>query len=93
MIEMIRRVMKRPASRLEFGGIVLTMYDSSLELTHEVDSEVRDYFGDIVYETVIPRDVSVSEAPSHGQSVLEYAPRSRGARSYVELCMEVRERE
>ena len=89
---MIRRVMHRPGSHLEFGGIVLTMYDHALELTREVDTEVRDFFGDIVFQTVIPRDVAVSEAPSHGQSVLQYAPRSRGARSYVELCMEVLER-
>ncbi len=93
MIEVIRRVMQRADNQLEFGGIVLTMYDHTLELTHEVDSEVRDFFGDIVYDTVVPRDVAVSEAPSHGQSVLQYAPRSRGARSYVELCMEVLERD
>ena len=93
MIEVIRRVMDRPKNQLQFGGIVLTMYDDRLELTHEVDSEVRDFFGDIVYETVVPRDVAVSEAPSHGKSVLHYAPRSRGARSYVELCMEVLERD
>ena len=92
MIEVIRRVMQQPDSQLEFGGIVLTMYDESLELTLEVDSEVREFFGDIVFATVVPRDVSVSEAPSHGQSVLQYAPRSRGARSYVELCMEVLDR-
>jgi chromosome partitioning protein len=92
MIEVIRRVMHRPGNQLQFGGIVLTMYDHSLELTREVDAEVRDFFGDVVFQTVIPRDVSVSEAPSHGQSVLQYAPRSRGARAYVELCMEVMER-
>ncbi len=77
---------------LQFGGIVLTMYDPTLELTHEVDEEVRDFFGEIVFQTVIPRDVAVSEAPSHGLSVLDYAPRSRGARAYVELCMEVLDR-
>jgi chromosome partitioning protein len=93
MIEVIRRVMQRRDNQLEFGGIVLTMYDHTLELTHEVDSEVRDFFGDIVYDTVVPRDVAVSEAPSHGLPVLQYAPRSRGARSYVELCMEVLERD
>lgn len=93
MIEVIKRVMQRARDQLQFGGIVLTMYDHTLELTHEVDAEVRDFFGDLVYETVVPRDVAVSEAPSHGQSVLHYAPRSRGARSYVELCMEVLERE
>jgi chromosome partitioning protein len=93
MIEVIRQVMERPPGRLQFGGIVLTMYDATLELTHEVDAEVRDFFGEIVYRTAIPRDVAVSEAPSHGRSVIDYAPRARGTRAYVELCMEVLERE
>jgi len=89
MIDVIRRVMREPGNRLEFGGILLTMYDETLELTHEVDAEVREFFGDIVFQTVIPRDVAVSEAPSHGKSVLEHSPRSRGSRAYIELCMEV----
>ncbi len=89
MIEVIREVMERNGHRLEFGGIVLTMYDHSLELTREVDREVREFFGEIVFETVIPRDVAVSEAPSHGKTVIDYAPRARGARAYVELCKEV----
>jgi chromosome partitioning protein len=93
MIEVIRQVMAKPPRRLKFGGILLTMYDERFELTQEVDEEVRDFFGEIVYRTVIPRDVAVSEAPSHGQSVIDYAPRTRGARAYVELCMEVLERE
>ena len=58
----------------------------------EVGSESRDFFGEIVFSTVIPRDAAVSEAPSHGRSVIDYAPRSRGARAYVELCQEVMER-
>jgi len=91
MIEVIRHVMDRQPSRLAFGGILLTMYDESLELTREVDAEVRDFFGEIVFHTVIPRDVAVSEAPSHGRSVIDYAPRARGTRAYVELCMEVLE--
>ena len=93
MIHVIRDVMQRGEGRLTFGGILLTMYDPSLELTHEVDTEVREFFGDIVFDTVIPRDVAVSEAPSHGQSVMDYAPRSRGCRAYLELCMEVLERD
>jgi chromosome partitioning protein len=93
MIEVIRGVMQRHPSRLQFGGIVLTMYDHTLELTREVDAEVRDFFGEIVFHTVIPRDVAVSEAPSHGQSVIDYAPRARGARAYVELCLEVLDRD
>lgn len=93
MIHVIRDVMQRGEGRLTFGGILLTMYDPTLELTHEVDTEVREFFGDIVFDTVIPRDVAVSEAPSHGQSVMDYAPRSRGCRAYLELCMEVLERD
>jgi len=89
MIEVIRGVMNRAPGRLQFGGIVLTMYDQTLELTHEVEAQVREFFGEIVFSTVIPRDVAVSEAPSHGRSVIDYAPRARGARAYVELCMEV----
>jgi chromosome partitioning protein len=93
MIHVIRDVMQRGDGRLTFGGILLTMYDPNLELTHEVDAEVREFFGDIVFDTVIPRDVAVSEAPSHGVSVMDYAPRSRGSRAYLELCMEVLERD
>ena len=77
MIEVIRRVMQGPESRLKFGGIVLTMYDPSLELTLEVDREVREFFGEIVFDTVIPRDVAAAEAPSYGRSVVEHAPRSQ----------------
>jgi chromosome partitioning protein len=91
MIEVIRDVIQRQPARLAFSGILLTMYDASLELTHEVAAEVREFFGEIVFQTVIPRDVAVSEAPSHGRSVIEYAPRARGARAYIELCMEVLE--
>jgi chromosome partitioning protein len=89
MIEVIRSVMLTKQGQLEFAGILLTMYDHELELTKEVEDQVREFFGEIVFESVIPRDVAVSEAPSHGQSVLDYAPRSRGSRAYVELGMEV----
>jgi chromosome partitioning protein len=91
MIEVIRDVMQEKPGRLSFSGIVLTMHDASLELTAEVEAEVRDFFGEIVFETVIPRDVAVSEAPSHSMSELDYATRSSGARAYTELCMEVRD--
>lgn len=93
MIYVIREVMQSSPGKLTFGGILLTMHDPRFELTHEVDSEVRDFFGDIVFDTVIPRDIAISEAPSHGQSVLAYAPRSRGTRAYIELCMEILDRD
>lgn len=89
MIQVIREIIKTRRGQLAFGGILLTMYDHQLELTQEVDQQVRDFFGEIVFLTTIPRDVQVCEAPSHGKSVLEYAPRSRGSRAYIELCMEI----
>ena len=93
MIQVIKAVIDHQAHHLQFGGIVLTMYDHTLELTREVEAEVREFFGEIVYQTVIPRDVAVSESPSHGKSVIDYAPRARGSRAYVELCREVLERD
>ena len=89
MIEVIGQVIDSQAHQLQFGGILLTMYDHTLELTEEVDREVRNFFGEIVFDTVIPRDVAVSEASSFGKSVLDHAPRTRGASAYTELCLEV----
>lgn len=89
MITVIKTIMDQKPEQLEFGGIIMTMYDASLELTHEVEQDVRNVFEEIVFKTVIPRDPAISEAPSHGKSILDYAPRSRGARAYMELCMEI----
>ena len=93
MIHVIREIMHAKDTTLTFGGILLTMYDPRLELTGEVDTEVREFFGDIVFDTVIPRDVALCEAPSYGQPVTRYAPRSRGARAYIELALEVLNRD
>ena len=93
IIELARQTKARDNTRLEIGGIVLTMFDPALELANEVADEVRGYFAETVFESVIPRDVSISEAPSHGLSVLDYAPRARGSRAYTELVMEVIDRE
>jgi len=70
-------------------GVLLTMYDSRNNLAEQVALEVRKYFGNKVYTTIIPRNVSLSEAPSHGKPVLLYDIRSRGAQSYLELAKEV----
>jgi chromosome partitioning protein len=93
LIQTIKKMIQVTEGRLTFGGILLTMYDPYLELTREVDEEVRDFFGDIVFDSVVPRDVALCEAPSHGKTVFEYAPRSRGAYAYTQLCMEVLGRE
>ncbi len=93
IIELARQTKAKDNHRLEIGGIVLTMFDPQLELANEVAGEVREYFDGTVFETIIPRDVRISEAPSHGVSVLDYSPRARGAWAYTELVMEVMERE
>lgn len=93
IIELARQTKSKDNHRLEIGGIVLTMYDPELDLAREVAEEVRGFFDDTVFRTIIPRDVHISEAPSHGVSVLDYSPRARGAWAYAELVMEVIERE
>jgi len=93
IIELARHTKARDNHRLEIGGIVLTMFDPRLDLANEVANEVRGYFEETVFDTLIPRDVQISEAPSHGVSVLDYSPRARGAWAYAELAMEVIDRE
>ncbi|MTV25269.1 ParA family protein [Nitriliruptoraceae bacterium ZYF776] len=77
---------------LELGGVVLTMFDGRTNLSQQVVDEVRDYFGDKAYATVIPRTVRLSEAPSFGQPITVFDPTSRGARAYQRLAHEVAER-
>jgi chromosome partitioning protein len=77
---------------LELGGVVLTMYDGRTNLSQQVVEEVRGYFGDRAFQTVIPRTVRLSEAPSFGQPITVFDPHSRGSRSYQRLAGEVAER-
>ena len=74
---------------LELEGILLTMYDGRTNLAQEVAEEVRAHFKDKVFQTVIPRTVRLSEAPSYGMPILEYDPKSKGAEVYDALAMEV----
>lgn len=76
-----------PDIRIE--GILLTMFDTRNSLSHQVVSEVRKHFGEKVYETVIPRNVALGEAPSHGKPAILYDIRSRGAQSYLSLAKEL----
>jgi chromosome partitioning protein len=73
---------------LELGGIIMTMFDSRTNLSSQVVADVRDHFSDRVYETVIPRTVRLSEAPSFGKSILEYDSNGNGARAYRALARE-----
>jgi len=77
---------------LKIEGFLLTMYDNRLRLSNQVYEEVKRHFGDLVFNTVIARNVRLSEAPSHGMSVLAYDPSSKGAKNYKALAREVIER-
>lgn len=74
---------------LNIMGFVLTMYDNRLRLSNQVLDEVRRHFGDLVFNTVIARNVRLSEAPSHGRTILDYEPSSKGAKAYIALAKEV----
>ena len=74
---------------LALEGVVLTMYDPRMSLSQQVAENIREFFGDKVYTTTVPRNVRVAEAPSHGQPVLLYDPKSRGAEAYRDLAAEL----
>ncbi|WP_404382411.1 ParA family protein [Caenispirillum salinarum] len=93
LMKTIERVKKAFNPDLDIQGIVLTMFDRRNNLSDAVASDVRDYFKGKVYDTVIPRNVRVSEAPSHGKPVLLYDLKSTGAQAYVHLAGEVLKRE
>jgi chromosome partitioning protein len=78
---------------LEIQGIVLTMYDARTNLSEQVAADVRNFFGDKVYETIIPRNVTLSEAPSHGKPAMIYDHRAPGSLAYIALAKELIERE
>lgn len=93
LMRTIERVQKVFNPALEIQGIVLTMYDKRNNLSDQVASDVREYFGDKVYKTVIPRNVRVSEAPSYGKPVLMYDMKCAGSQAYLHLAGEVLRRE
>ena len=89
----ISRVQHSVNEELSLDGIVLTMYDKRNNLTLQVEDNVRDYFGDTVYETVIPRNVKISEAPSHGLPAIVYDIKAPGSVAYLQLAKELIARE
>jgi len=89
LIRTIKLVQRGLNPRLLLKGVVMTMYDVRTTLSKEVVQEVRAYFPDNVYETIIPRNVRVSEAPSYGEPVVFYAPNSSGARAYRKVTEEL----
>lgn len=93
LLSTLNLVQKHLNRRLEIAGVVFTMFDARTNLGQQVMDEVRQHFGEKVFHTVIPRNVRLSEAPSFGQPILIYDPRSRGAEAYQELAREVMARE
>ncbi|HAP32838.1 MAG TPA: sporulation initiation inhibitor Soj, partial [Firmicutes bacterium] len=85
-IDLIKKYLNR---QLRIAGVLLTMYDVRTNLSVQVAAEVKKYFGERVFNAVIPRNVRLSEAPSHGEPILEYDPASKGAEVYKQLAEEV----
>ncbi|WP_152395813.1 ParA family protein [Paenibacillus guangzhouensis] len=89
LLNTVRLVQKHLNTSLQIEGVLLTMFDARTNLGIQVIEEVKKYFQQKVYQTVIPRNVRLSEAPSHGESIITYDPRSKGAEVYLELAKEV----
>ena len=89
LLSTVRIVQKHLNQDLKIEGVLLTMFDARTNLGIQVIDEVKKYFQDKVYRTIIPRNVRLSEAPSHGEPIIVYDPRSRGAEVYIELAKEV----
>lgn len=89
LVNTIRLVKHNFNPRLYIEGLLLTMYDSRIRLAYQVSREVRTHFRDQVYRTIIPRNVRLSESPSHGKPIFDYDENSKGAESYLSLCREI----
>ena len=89
LLNTVQRVRQLLNPGLEIFGVVVTMYDKRTGLSEQVLREIRNYFGDKVFKTVIPRNVRLAEAPSFGQTIYEHDRWSKGARSYKQLAKEV----
>ena len=93
LMKTIERIRNSFNAELEIQGIVLTMYDKRNNLSDQVAQDVRDFLGDVVYKTIIPRNVRVSEAPSHGKPALLYDHKCAGSVAYMQLASELLRRE
>jgi chromosome partitioning protein len=88
----VQRVQKGLNTRLDIAGILLTMYDDRTNLCRDVADEIRRHFGAKVFETVVPRNIRLAEAPSHGLPIFQYDIKSRGADAYLALARELMRR-
>jgi len=89
LLNTYKLVKDRLNPRLEINGVLMSMMDSRTNLSQQVVSEVKNYFGDKVFNTAIPRNIKLAEAPSFGEPITTYAPNSKGADAYVRLAKEI----
>jgi chromosome partitioning protein len=89
LLKAIQLVRERLKSPLEIKGVLLTMYDGRTRLSKEVSQQLRDYFKEKVFKTIIPRNVTIAEAPSHGKPVITYDPDCKGSLAYKQLTEEL----
>ena len=93
LLDTVDRIRDSFGHHLQIEGVLLTMYDDRTVLTRQVAQDLKSFFGDDVFKTVIPRSVRLAEAPSYGKSILTYDVRSKGAESYIKLAKEILEHE
>jgi chromosome partitioning protein len=89
LLNTVRIIKSRLNPSLRIEGFLLTMYDARLRLANQIYEELKTHFGDMVFTTVIPRNIRLSEAPSHGLPAILYDPASRGATSHMQLAKEL----
>jgi chromosome partitioning protein len=89
LMDTVDRVRSAFGTNLAIEGVLLTMYDDRTNLTRQVETDLREFFGDEVFHTVIPRSIRLAEAPSFGKPIISYDVRSRGAESYIQLAKEI----
>ena len=89
LLNTIKGVQQVHNKNLEIEGILLTMFDSRLRLSKQVKEDVKKHFGSMVFQSIIPRNVSLGEAPSYGESIIEYNSTSKGSKSYIKFAQEI----
>lgn len=89
LMDTVDRVRESFGHPLQIEGILLTMYDERTNLTRQVAADLREFFGTDVFKAVVPRNVRLAEAPSHGRPIISYDPGSKGAEAYIQLAKEV----
>lgn len=89
LLNTIKLVQKHFNPDLKIEGVLLTMFDARTNLGQQVNEEVQKFFGDKIYETIVPRNIRLAEAPSHGLPIIDYDPKSKGAEVYMQLAKEV----